>query len=98
VAVVGLDVDLANVRWPLILSVAVIGVPATILVNAGEVFLAGKFAGVALNPVSSLRLSILSTAANLMPLPGGVLVRSGDLVSRGSTGRTALRAQVSVGL
>lgn len=90
--------DLLEVDWALVILVALLGVPASILLNALEFREMGRLRNVAIGFSDSTRTAVLSTAANLMPLPGGVLVRSGELISRGVTSGDALKVNALAGI
>ena len=72
-----LDLRIADVVWWPLVVVLVLGTPATIAVNAAEL----RAMGACLEPVRTIgwiravRVVVLATAANLLPLPGGAMVR-----------------------
>lgn len=74
-----------NIDWALIAAVGVIGPAVTIALNAMEFRVQGRMLGHAIDWPDSVRISTLSSAANLLPLPGSVVVRTGSLARRGST-------------
>lgn len=79
-----------GVRWPVLLVAGVLGPSITIWLNASEFRLQAALAGQTRARADALRISVLSTAANLLPLPGAVLVRGQSLVAGGATlGRVA---------
>ena len=61
-------------RWWCLLIVAFVGVPASLAVNAAEVKVSAAIAGSSITLKRALEVSTLATAANLLPLPGSVLV------------------------
>jgi uncharacterized membrane protein YbhN (UPF0104 family) len=75
--------DPAGFRWGPLLLAAGLGVPLTAMTNAGEYWITARAAGATLRPMVALRTTILATAANLLPLPGGPLVRIQALRSEG---------------
>jgi hypothetical protein len=89
--------DLGTFEWWPLVIVAVAGVPATILLNAGEYQQIARIAGLQVTLTEALRIAVLSTAANLAPLPGALLVRWGDMSRRGSPWRTAIGANFVAG-
>lgn len=92
-----LELDPARIRWvPLVLA-AVVGVPVTALVNAGEYVVTARVVEQRVRLVPALRISVLSTAANMLPLPGAALVRIRALRELGPTYRSATSATVIVG-
>lgn len=68
------------------------------LANASEYWLAARWLGISVEPVEALRVSVLASAANLTPLPGAILVRGYDLVSRGADSRSAGRSLAGIGV
>lgn len=63
-------------RWELLAVVALLGVPATLALNAAEYQVTAAIAGYQVPFVRTLRVGVLATAANLLPLPGAVLVKA----------------------
>ena len=53
--------------------------PLTSACNAAEYLVTARFVGVRVQPVAALEVAVLSTAANLAPLPGAALVRGAAL-------------------
>ena len=74
-----------DIDWALIAAVGVIGPTVTIFLNAMEFRAQGRMLGHSIDWPDSFRISTLSSAANLLPLPGSVVVRTGSLTMRGST-------------
>lgn len=75
----------SNIDWALITAVGVIGPTVTIILNAMEFRAQGRMLGHDIGWPDAIRISTLSSAANLLPLPGSIVVRTGSLVHRGST-------------
>lgn len=67
----GLDVRL----WPLVLS-AVAVTPLSTAANAAEFAATAKVLGAPVGAREALRVAVLSSAANLLPVPGAVAVRT----------------------
>ncbi len=63
--------------------------PLVSVMNAAEYALTARYAGVRVRPVDAIAVAVLSTAANLAPVPGSVLVRAAALRRRGTGYRTA---------
>ena len=74
------------------LLVIAIGVPATVVLNAIEYMFMGSMVGVRIPFKSGLRISIVASAANMLPLPGATIVRVAGLKAAGG----AMRASTSV--
>jgi hypothetical protein len=66
--------------------------PLTVMINAAEYRVMGDINGHRIGWLSASRLTVFATAANLLPLPGGVLIRTQALRMRGSSYRHALLA------
>ena len=87
-----------TVRWPGLLLLALIGVPATVATNAWEYRVTARLLGHRIPPADAARVSVLSTAANLLPIPGAVLVRSRALRQRGTGIGAALTLTTAIGV
>lgn len=87
-----LDLELAAVRWWPVVVVAVALVPATIAVNVAELVALGRAAGVRVGVRDGIRVVLVATAANFLPVPGAAAVRVQAFVARGATlgGATAV--------
>lgn len=72
--------------------------PLMLLVNAEEYRAVGAVAGQRVGWVEALRLTALTTAANLFPLPGGVLIRTQALRQKGSSYKRALYGNAAAGM
>jgi uncharacterized membrane protein YbhN (UPF0104 family) len=56
--------------------VGLVGLPLTLAVNAAEYQVTAAILGYRVPFVAALRVGVLATAANLLPIPGAVLVRA----------------------
>lgn len=83
--------------WPLAV-VAGILVPGTILLNAMEYVLTARFLGHRVGSREALEVSVLTSAANLLPVPGSLLVRARGLRSHGATTIESTRTPILVGV
>lgn len=83
--------------WALIL-VPLVGTPLTIVANALEYAVLGRMLSLTVRRGDALRVSILATAANLLPVPGAVLVRVRALRRLGAGLRETLSATALVGV
>jgi hypothetical protein len=97
-AFASLDVSLADVRWAPLLVAALIGVPLTLLTSTFEYTTSARMLGHRAPLVPAIRLTVVSTAANLLPLPGAFLVRVHGLRSMGSRYGKALGSTAVVGI
>lgn len=89
--------DLEPRWWPVPL-VLLVTTPLTVLLNAAEFRAMGTINGYAIRWVPAVRLTVIAGAANLLPLPGGVVIRTQALHQRGSTYRHALAANAAAGM
>lgn len=84
-----------HAEWLWVLSLAV---PASAVLNALEYRMSGRMVGQAVGFRSAFRVTVLASAANLLPLPGAAIVRTKALRLGGSPWSGALQASVSVGI
>ena len=89
-----LELRPADITWWPLVVVLVVGTPVTIAVNAAElrVMVRGLEPDRTMSWAAAVRVVVVATAANLLPLPGGALVRIQAL--RGP--RTGLAAATSL--
>lgn len=95
--------SLAELNWDAILIMALIATPATLGLNALEFLLSARLVGQRISFGRALNVTIVGSAANLLPLPGAAMVRVAALKSGGATLRsglfaTAILAAMSLGL
>lgn len=75
-----------------------LGVPMTVLANATEYRHTARAVGAHVSLAPATRVAVSATAANLLPLPGGALVRITALTRSGVRARAAGSATVIAGL
>jgi hypothetical protein len=82
----GLDLSAADVVWWPIGVLALVGTPLTILLNAAELRAMARCLDerTELSWARAVRVVVIATAANILPLPGGALVRVQALSSGGA--------------
>lgn len=90
VTISSVDLDLTQVALPSLIVLIVFAVPAMTASNALEYRIAARLAGRVVRLGDAVRIAVLSTAANLLPLPGGPLVRMKGLVDEGVRGVSAV--------
>jgi hypothetical protein len=91
-----LDVRLDQVSWAPLALTAFVLVPLTILGNAAELkVMVRATAEDQLSWVEAIRVVVLATAANLLPIPGAALVRIQALRTRGASGAAATGINVA---
>lgn len=83
-----------DVRW--LVPVAGLAVVSTAL-NAAEFVLAGRWLEVELPWRRAFSVTVMATAANLAPVPGAVLVRGRELLTKGSGAADTGRALAAIG-
>lgn len=88
--------DLRLTAWPLVV-LALVAVPLASLANGLEYAVAARVGGQEVPVGEALEVSVLSSAANLLPLPGAALVRVRAMRRGGSSYRRALAVTVLVG-
>lgn len=93
-----LDLTWESISWGPIWLALFVAVPATTLLNGLEYRVVGRLVNVRVPIVTAMRVAVTGTAANLLPVPGAALVRTGDLLSRGVAVRLAVWANALAGL
>lgn len=84
--------------WRFLLANAALGVPLTIALNATEYRLGAGLVGARPTFGDAMTVSILGSAANLLPLPGAALVRIRALRQEGSGYGKATRVTAAIGV
>jgi len=102
---VGLFLSLAStsikwsqVNWFALLLVVCAGVPAMTVANAYEYQVSARILRLPIGAAHALRTTVLATAANLLPLPGGSLVRTKGLMNAGGSGRRAIAVTIGMAI
>lgn len=90
--------DDATVDWPMLALVGLVGTPLTVALSALGYRLAAAGAGVDERLVDSVRISVYGTAANLLPIPGGSIVRIEALRRAGVSLGAATGVTIAVGV
>jgi uncharacterized membrane protein YbhN (UPF0104 family) len=88
----------SHANYLLLTLVGLLGVPAAALVNAAEYVAAGRALRHHVGTLHAARVSIVASAANLLPIPGAVLVRARALRLLGSNYRKSLAVLGGIGL
>ena len=78
------------------LGIAALLAPITLLLNGAEYEVAGRILGHRVRFAESFRIAVLSSAANLLPLPGSFLVKTEALKRKGSGYPAAGRANAAL--
>lgn len=83
--------------WPLPILI-LITTPAMVMANSAEFRLMGLINGHRIGWMPAARLTVVAGAANLLPLPGGIVIRTQALRKHGSSYKHALAANAAAGL
>lgn len=86
-----------ELEWRWLLATGAL-VPFVLILNGIEYRLAGRLLGHRVGLGEAVRVSIISSAANLLPVPGAILVRSEALRRRGAGYSGAFRSTSAVGV
>ena len=89
---------LSNIDWQFIAVVMLIGVPLTTFMNALEFMLSARMVNVKFPVLRALKISIIGSAANMLPLPGATIVRVAALKTAGVTLGKGSGVTILVGL
>lgn len=89
---------LSNLNLAPLFAIVTIGVPATVFLNAVEFQLSAKLIGRPFNLAQSAEITVVGSVANMLPIPGGTMVRVAALKSAGASLKhgTAVTLLVSV--
>ena len=66
---------LTHIDWQAIALVMLIGVPFTALVNALEFLVSARMVGATFPILRAMKVTVVGSAANMLPLPGSTMVR-----------------------
>lgn len=90
ISIINLDVRLSDLSIAPLLAIILLIIPASIAYSALNMMLMGHAAKVPLDFRLGVKVSVFAQIAELLPIPGGVMVRTAALVrAGGSTGRSA---------
>lgn len=81
-----LSLDLSEIHYGPLLALAIIIAPLAIIYSAVNMMLMGKAIGVPIALVSGIRISVFAQVAELLPIPGGAIVRTAALMKGGGGG------------
>lgn len=87
-----------SVSWLPILVAGFVGTPLAVVLNGVEYRTSASMLGHRISLVEALRVTVIGTAANLLPVPGSVIVRVRALSGMGSSYAHALHASAAVGV
>ncbi len=89
---------LDNISWTPFFVVMFVAVPLSIVLSALEMMLTGRLLAQDFSFNQAIKISILGGAANMLPLPGGTVVRIAALREKGTAVANGLRATIVVGI
>lgn len=92
------DLGVDDLEWVPVAVAFLVAAPLTLVLKAAEFTLAARLAGQRPAAGRSLEVAVVSSAANLLPLPGSLLVTVRSLSEDGSTYGTAVAASAVPGL
>ena len=84
--------------YKLLVLVVLLGPPAVVTLNSIEFTLSARLLSQKVSIWRAVRIAILGTAANQLPVPGAVIVRTQALASGGSGYRRAIVANIAIAL
>ena len=87
-----------DIRWGLLAAAGLVGMPANIVLNAAEFHIIGRFVNQRVPAARAVKVTVLGSAANLLPIPGSTLVRVQALVADKARYRDAIAASIAVGV
>jgi hypothetical protein len=90
--------DGVRLHWWALPVLVLVTTPLTVLANSAEFRVMGAINGHVIGWLSAARLTVIAGAANLLPLPGGLVIRTQALRKAGSSYRHALAANAAAGL
>lgn len=85
-------------HWWALPVLILVTTPAMVLANSAEFRMMGQINGHRIKWLPAARLTVIAGAANLLPLPGGIMIRTQALRKRGSSYKHALAANAAAGL
>lgn len=90
------DLDNGINLWPLVIVAVLAWVGA--IVNGAEFAVSARLLGLRVGVHHAVRVAIVATAANTLPIPGAIIVRTRELNRLGETHVEAIKATAIVGL
>jgi hypothetical protein len=85
-------------HWWVLPVLVLVTTPMMVAANSAEYRVMGEMSGYHVGWLDSARLTIIASAANLLPLPGGIVIRTQALRHKGSSYRRALAANAVAGV
>ena len=92
------DFAVSDLRWGPVIALALIAAPASLVLKAAEFIVAARIAGQSPTRRTAAETAVVSAAANLLPLPGALLVTVRALSEGGVSFGGAVAASAIPGL
>ena len=92
------ELSTSDLRWWPIVGLALVAAPLSLLLKAAEFVVAARIAGQTPTRRLATETAVVSSAANLLPLPGSLLVTVQTLAEGGATYGGALAASAVPGI
>ena len=86
----------SNLSLAPLVAIAAIGIPATVYLNALEFQLTAKLIRRPFNLAQSAEITVIGSVANMLPIPGGTMVRVAALKSAGASLKAGTAATLLV--
>jgi len=90
IAVRSLPWDTHSLNWGYFVLLILLGGASTLILNVASFYISANAVRSNISKKNAIRLVVLSSAANFLPLPGGILVRVTALKMAGSNYRNAI--------
>lgn len=90
--------EVRTVRWLPVVILALIGPPGLVVLNSLEYGVLASLLGYRISANDAVRVSFVSSAANMLPIPGAALVRIRALTHLGSGAGRATIAATTIGV
>ena len=84
--------------YKLLVLVVLLGPPAVVTLNSIEFMLLARLVSQKVGIARAVRIAVLGTAANQLPIPGAVIVRTQALATGGAGYRRSIVANLAIGL
>ncbi|MEM8705319.1 MAG: hypothetical protein AAGE98_02600 [Actinomycetota bacterium] len=92
------ELTVDDLEWAPLVALAIVAAPASLLLKAAEFTVAARVAGQRPEPRLAMETAVVSSAANLLPLPGSLLVTVQTLAEGGATYGGAVAASAVPGV
>lgn len=83
-------------NWVLLVAIGIVGPTLTVLANSEEYRVQGRMVDVPIGRIKAVQVTVVATAANLLPIPGSLVVRTQALSSTAGY-RAAIRTTTMAG-